>query len=183
MDAERDPAEPPDLSPLARELTPPPDLEARMVAALRQHGLLRAAPSRRAVLLRIAAAVVLFAGGAAIGRASAVVEPSDTDQHGSRYLLLLHGGPSGLSPEQEAAVVREYGAWAVQLRGEGRFVTGERLGDAARSVPPLELTETVDLRGFFLISAASLDDAVDVARRCPHARRGGRVSVRPIEPT
>jgi hypothetical protein len=183
MDAEREPAEPPDLSTLARELTPPPDLEARTVAALRQHGLLKVASNRRAVLLRIAAAVVLFAGGAAIGRASAVVEPPGADQHGPRYLLLLHGGPSGLSAEEELAVVREYGAWAVQLRGEGRFVTGERLGNAGRSVPPLELTETVDLRGFFLISAASLDDAVGVAQRCPHVRRGGRVVVRPIEPT
>jgi hypothetical protein len=124
---------------------------------------------------------VLFAGGLTLGRATAAGERQVADRREPQYILLLQGGPTGLSPDEEARVVREYGQWAVALRGEGRFVSGERLGDAAAAVPPLE-RPPADLRGYFVISAASLEDAVSVAQRCPHARRGGQVIVRPIDP-
>ena len=182
MDAERDRTDPANLAALPRELPPPRDLEDQTVAALRSHRLLGNGPRRRDTVLRLAAAIVLFVSGVVLGRATALVDRPATDRHEPQYILLLHGGPTGLAPDEESAVVREYGQWAVGLRGEGRYVTGERLGDAAASVPPLD-RPAPDLRGYFLISAASLEDAVAVARRCPHARRGGHVIVRPIDPT
>jgi hypothetical protein len=182
MDAERDRAEQVDLTGLPRELPPPADLEDRTVTSLRQHQLLDRRSPRRTIALRIAAGLVLFAGGLMLGRATAAGERPVADRREPQYILLLHGGPTGLSPDEETRVAREYGQWAVTLRAEGRFVTGERLGDAAAAVPPLE-RPPADLRGYFLISAASLDDAVAVAERSPHARRGGQVIVRPIDPT
>jgi hypothetical protein len=181
MDAERDRTDPADLAALPRELSPPRDLEDQTVAALRSHRLLGGSP-RRDTALRLAAAIVLFVSGVVLGRATALPDRSAADRRAPQYILLLHGGPTGLAPDEESAVVREYGQWAVGLRGEGRSVTGERLGDAAATVPPLD-RPAPDLRGYFLISAASLEDAVAVARRCPHARRGGHVIVRPIDPT
>jgi hypothetical protein len=182
MDVERDPPAPQDLSSLARETAPPPDLEDRTIRALRQQGFLAASAGRRALIMRLAAAIVLFLGGVTLGRVTASAMPQMED-HRPRFLLLLHGGPTGLPPDEESAVAREYGAWARQLRSEGRFVTGERLGDASVTVPQGDLPDAANVRGYFLISAASLDEAVAVARDCPHARRGGSVTVRPIDPT
>ena len=182
MDAEPDPTDAADLVALPRELPPPRHLEERTVAALRAQRLLGGGSRRRETGLRLVAAIVLFVAGAVLSRATALANRQPVDHRQPHYILLLHGGPTGLSPDEEAAVVREYGQWAVGLRGEGRFVTGERLGDAAVSVPPLD-RPAPDLRGYFLISAVSLDDAVAVAERSPHARRGGQVIVRPIDPT
>jgi hypothetical protein len=36
------------------------------------------------------------------------------------------------------------------------------------------------VRGFFIISAGSFEDALAVARGCPHLRHGGAILVRPI---
>jgi hypothetical protein len=37
-----------------------------------------------------------------------------------------------------------------------------------------------EIRGFFVISASDFQDALSVARSCPHLRHGGRILVRPI---
>ena len=171
------------LGSLPREIDPPRDLEDRTIRALQGAGLL-ASPRRRPIAWQIAAALVLFAGGMAVGRVSATATPvPEPDPARPRFVLLLHGGPAGLSADQEAAVVEEYRGWAVSLRREGRFVTGERLSETAAVVPPVELSDAAGVRGYFVISAANLDDAKAVAEACPHARRGGHIVVRPIDPT
>lgn len=164
---------------LPQEIAPPQALEARTVAALRREGLLR--PARRGARpwLAAAAAVLLFASGVAAGRAFdappvAVGQP--------RFLLLLHGAPSVGGPEEEARVVASYRAWAAGLRADGRFVAGERLGEANVVVPAASVAGVDQIRGYFVISAEHLQDAIAVARTCPHAARGGRVIVRPIDP-
>ena len=171
------------LGSLPREIDAPPGLEDRTVRALQGAGLL-VSTRRRPIAWQVAAALVLLASGIAIGRASATATPASQPDSGQpRFVLLLHGGPVGLSADQEAAVVEEYRNWAVGLRREGRFVTGERLSEAAAVVPPIELSDATGVRGYFVISAATLEDAKAVAAACPHARRGGHIVVRPIEPT
>jgi hypothetical protein len=170
----------PEVVSLSREIAPDPVVEERVVARLRDKGLLRVdtSPWRR---WAAAAAVLIFAAGVGAGRLS--VRPTALENHESRFLLLLSGGPEGLPVEEEARVVAEYGAWALTLRQQGRSVSGERLGEARTAVPDGVAPNAEDVRGFFIISAGSFDEATDVARSCPHARRGGRVTVRPIEPT
>jgi hypothetical protein len=170
----------PEVAFLSREIAPDPVVEERVVARLRDKGLLRAgtSPWRR---WAAAAAVLIFAAGVSAGRLS--VRPAASENHQSRFLLLLSGGPSGLAAEEEARVVAEYGAWAMTLRQQGRYVSGERLGEARTTVPGGMSPNAEGVRGFFIISAGSFDEATDVARSCPHARRGGSVTVRPIEPT
>jgi hypothetical protein len=180
LDDEPDPMA--ELTALPRELAPPPSLEDRTVTALRNEGLLRAGQPRRHIF-QAAAAVLLFVTGLAIGRTTGSTLPVVEEPGAPRFLLLLHGGPSGVSAEAEAALVNEYRAWAIGLRQAGRFVSGERLSDVAAIAPTGTLPQVEDLRGFFLISAANLDDALAMARTCPHARRGGLVVVRPIDPT
>jgi hypothetical protein len=164
---------------LPREISPPPGLEDRTVAALSQAHLLRApAPRWRARWPQVAAAVALFAAGAMTGAmwsgAAANVASGQP-----RFLLLLHGG-SSVSPEEEAQVVDEYRAWAGRIQREGRFITGERLGSQAIAVPD-GATADDSVQGYFVVSGADLSDAVSVAQFSPHVARGGRIVVRPID--
>jgi hypothetical protein len=67
-------------------------------------------------------------------------------------------------------------------------VAGEKLGDSARELTAAATVERAatdpeSLAGFFIVSAASAAEADSIARSCPHVRHGGKVDVRPIEPT
>jgi hypothetical protein len=181
MTDDQEPGSITELASVSRETPPPAHLEDRIVATLRREGLVRGSRRERRVL-QIAAALALFLGGLAIGRTTAASAPV-AESHGPRFLLLLHGGPTSASPEEEAAVVSEYRDWAVGLRQAGRFVSGERLADVSAITPPASVPGVDGVRGYFLISAANLEDALEMARTCPHARRGGHVVVRPIDPT
>jgi hypothetical protein len=107
-----------------------------------------------------------------------------------RFVLFLLRGQESDRPEEEGARVAEYRAWARGLAASGRSVSGEKLDDreerlgapgalvAAAAAAPEE-----EIRGYFVISAVSLDDALAVARGCPHLKHGGRIVVRPIAAT
>lgn len=171
----------PEMQSLPRSIDPSATLEDRTVAALRAGGLLRPVALTRRRWLTTAAAAALFIAGVATGRIYGAPAPADPHTpSGPLFALLLYGEPTVDANAGEAPLVDEYRRWADDLRQKGRYVTGERLGDAVESIgaapgPPI--------RGFFLVSAPTFEDAMDVARSCPHVRRGGHIVVRPIDPT
>jgi hypothetical protein len=171
------PEEPPlgELATLSREEPPPSALEDRVVAELRRQVLLRGQPL---AWRQMAAAVLLLASGVAAGRWSVPsgVAPATTQP---RFLLLLSQAPPAAS---ESDRVAEYRAWAVGLRQAGRQISGERLEGEALAVDRLRAPERVDDRnqGYFIVSAASLEEAAELARSSPHVRAGGHIVVRPI---
>jgi hypothetical protein len=170
------------LDALARAIDPPPRLEDRVVRELQARGALR--PRRpRPAWLQIAAALVLVVSGFAIGRLTAASGGAPQTPGGTRYLLLLYGAHSTTAAE-EVARVAEYGAWAKVEAADGRLLSGEKLGDQAAVVGDARGLGSVSLKepaGFFVIRAATLDEAVATAARCPHTKHGGAVLVRPIE--
>ena len=99
---------------------------------------------------------------------------------------------NALSPEQWRALRDETLAWVERLRAEGRLLAAEPLRSArtARMVRMREgkllvtdgpFAETKEqLGGFFLIVAADLDEAIQIAAQVPSARFGS-IEVRPIE--
>ncbi len=112
-----------------------------------------------------------------------------------RYLLLIHVDPSHLpSPDTEAgqAMFEEYRGFTSWLQQTGTFLGGEALKDVSntttvsvrdgqRIVTDGPFAETKEhLAGYYLIEAADLDSAIDVAARIPDARLGA-VEVRPIQ--
>jgi hypothetical protein len=191
MPEERDDREDEALRALSREEPPPPELEERVVAALRETGVIgRRGRRSTAGWLRLAAALACvglgwLARGAlpAAPPASPPTPAPESSAQGSLYLLLLSPLAKDADPEIEAALVQEYGSWARRLHGEGRLVSAEKLGRGVRWVPAAAAQSAANVSGFFVIRAANLDEAEAIARACPHIRHGGRVLVRDIDPT
>lgn len=170
-----------ELAIVAKEMTPPPGLEDRVVGALRGQSLLRTRST--AWGWQAAAALVLLGTGVLLGRFSAPAPDLDTAASRSsmpRFLLMLtDGDDSGDDVERSV----RYRQWAMDQRSAGRGITGERLAPSGVAVvrsgsgPVL----TPDVQGYFVISAASIDDAASVARSSPHVQSGGMIIVRPID--
>jgi hypothetical protein len=174
------------LGALGTETAPPPEVEDRVVAELARRGALArtSRPLARALLAAaaVAAAAALFAAGLAIGRRELSLRSSASDE--PRFALFLLDEPPG-GPAEEPSRVAEYKTWAKNLPS-GSFVAGEKLGDQARlltpSAAPSKAAESSALRGYFVIRAPDLAHALEIARSCPHLKRGGRILVRPIVP-
>lgn len=113
------------------------------------------------------------------------------------YMLLLHQTPidySQLSPEQIQAMIGDYVAWRKNIEAAGRLVGGEKLsneggrhltgsnGDLRVTDGPYTEAKEV-IGGYFAISAADYDEAVETCRDCPHLKYGGRIELRQIDPT
>lgn len=112
-----------------------------------------------------------------------------------RFMLVLSEDPSqfrDVSPADMQAVIAKYQAWSEKLGAMGALLGGEKLteegGRRMRKQqskvvvvdgPYSEAKEVVG--GYFLVTAASYDDAVALARDCPHLEFGGVIDVRQID--
>ena len=166
-----DPHEPEDdvavaLRRVPREMTPP-----LHVASALSRSLARRRSAATVWRIAVAASMVIAAFTAGRLTAPRPAPPA----FGQKFAFLLYGGGSGGADDRAA----EYGAWAVDARRGGRAVSGERLADAA-FVAGTEFSDPAPLRGFFIVQATSSAEALELARRHPHAR-DGTVIVRPID--
>jgi hypothetical protein len=166
-----------ELRALPRHAEPPPELEARVLAALQAQGLIASRPRARRSWAAAAAVACVALGWAA---RDAAERPRGTPGGGPRYVLLLSSLPED-GAAAEARRVEEYRAWALSLRREKRLVSAEKLGDQSDVLGggPAAL----DVSGVFLIRAGNIDEAVSVARECPHLRHGGTITIRSVDPT
>jgi hypothetical protein len=112
----------------------------------------------------------------------------------AKYLLLLRGdghGLDNLSPEEIQQLVGRYMAWSESLRQSGKYVASDKLRDHQGKVLRKEnskmvvmdgpYTETKEiLGGYFAVQADSYDEAIELARDCPHFDFGS-IEVREIE--
>jgi hypothetical protein len=181
---------------LDHETTPPPALRARVLRTLHARGLLRPAGRWWPNAVRVAAGLMLFALGGLVGRETAPGTPPAGESGMPRYMLLLYADEEFRWDVPEARLVEEYRDWAVGMR-DARFVRGERLdelelmltsNDAVPGAPVAPLADRaarsrVGLSGYFVIEAANWEEAVALARTCPHLRYGGRIALRPVAPT
>ena len=112
-----------------------------------------------------------------------------------KYMLLLHDDPSSfgsVSPEQMQGIIEKYMAWGKKLRTAGVLVGSDKLADEPGRVMrgkngqirvtdgPYSETKEV-LGGYYTITAASYDEAMDRARDCPHLEYGGTIEVRQVD--
>jgi hypothetical protein len=110
----------------------------------------------------------------------------------ARYMLIFRGGAvsrEDVSPSVLQAHVEKWYAWADELVREGRRNLGTPLASRGKAVRGYErvvtdgpYAESKDLvTGAMIIDATSLDDAVEVARRCPTYEFDGSVEVRLVQ--
>ena len=108
-----------------------------------------------------------------------------------KYALLIYSNGSAwesLSDEERNAIYGEYAAISASpgiIGGEelagGETATTVRVQDGRTLTTDGPYAETKEaLGGFFLLEAADLDAALDVAARIPAARTGGAIEVRPV---
>jgi hypothetical protein len=110
-----------------------------------------------------------------------------------QYMLLIYADPS-VPPPSEAegnALYQAYQAFTNDLRSSGAYVAGDplapttsattvRVRDGKLAVTDGPFAETKEwLGGFLIIEVSSLDDALEVARKCPGTKYGS-VEIRPI---
>lgn len=160
-----------DLHGLRRDVAPRREVEARLVSGLHRE---RAQSQSRSVLLRWMAIAAALAIAYAAGWSSAK-RPTLAARPGERYVLLLYG-ESQLKDSVEA-----HRRWAVDLHERGILIGSAKLKQEAVD---LDAGTPADgsLGGYFVIRAGSLDEALGIARQCPHRAGGGRVIVRPVDP-
>jgi len=179
-----------EIASLPDEAAPPPALERRVVAALRERGLVsrHGVAPRRLAAVAAACLLAFLAGWIARALAQGGEAPAPGTS-GPRFLLLLSGttDPARLPPQELAARVQEYRVWALGLERHGWLVTADRLeprsvrlGAAPGPGAGHQTDPGTEVSGFFLLRARDLDHALALARTCPHLRHGGRITVRPI---
>lgn len=191
------------LRALGGDIEPSPELEGRLVAALKRRGDIRAnggwvMKSMKALAAAVVAGILFTAGFAVGNREQAQkVVINTTPESANQYMLLMYTRTS--SPDQASrldaprqdiqTIIAEYRDWAIAREQEGRLVSAEKLSDETRvmtrhaneiEIAAAPVSDRV-LGGYFLITAPSLDKAIELAKSHPHLKYGGEVEVRPIE--
>lgn len=95
----------------------------------------------------------------------------------TNYVLLYGGGGMPETDEEQAAVMAAWGAWYAAM--------GEAVYDGGNPFSPVAKTVTADgvsdgsppATGYTVISADSIDAAVEMAKACPILDAGGTVNV------
>ncbi len=190
MTSNQNEAELKELSGLAREESVSAPLEERCIELLRSQGLLGGRSAWKVRWMRYAGAaaagLLLFAAGWAAAQRSL---PAANLGGGAGYLLLMRAGASDTSmPTEEPNRDQEYRAWAEDLSRRGVLVSARKLHREVTMLetaggPPTHHGVTFErngVLGFFLIQAASMDEALRIARESPHFKYGGVIEVRPV---
>ena len=108
----------------------------------------------------------------------------------SDYLLLFRGNvwDRGLSPAQLQKVVSDWMAWFERLKAQGKCSGGHPLEDEGKVVfgkqravadgPFAESKEAIG--GYFYLTVAGENEAIEIAQQCPGLEYGAVVEVRPV---
>jgi hypothetical protein len=108
----------------------------------------------------------------------------------SDYLLLFRGNvwDRGLSPAQLQKVVSDMLAWFERLKAEGKCIGGDPLKDEGKVVSGKQRTvadgpfaESKEIiAGYFYLTVADENEAIEIAKQCPGLDYGSVVEVRPV---
>ena len=103
----------------------------------------------------------------------------------AKFLFLMLGlpGEPNASDEQTQAYNRKWGTYMGSLAQRGALESGAPLQPIAKAVTTGSVSDAKlgipDTYGYMVVNAASLDDAIAIAREAPHMALGGSTIVRP----
>jgi hypothetical protein len=108
-----------------------------------------------------------------------------------KFMFIFRGGAQeypDLSPTEMQEHLKKWYAWAGELAKAGRHSGGQPLDNGGKTMRGRDrivtdgpYAESKDLvTGSLVLHAASLDEAVELARECPVFDFGGSVEVRPV---
>lgn len=96
----------------------------------------------------------------------------------SEYIIAYQGGSKPESPEEGAAHMAKWKAWLGSLGdavvnpgtplGKSRIVSSDGVSEDGGPNP---------MSGFSIVKADSLDDAIEMAQKCPFLETGGTLEV------
>ncbi len=103
-------------------------------------------------------------------------------------LIFRHeaGGPMP-TPEQMQAVMKQWQDWIGGIAAQGKYSGTNRLNMEGKTLKPgnvildgpyAEVKEIIG--GYLIVKAGSFDEAVEMAKACPHLLYGGNVEVRGV---
>jgi len=154
-----------------------PGILARLGGGRRQLRAALLAAGLCGVLLGIGAGFVLFGGRA------------DRVPSGQRFVLLLRmeeRAGDDRTPEQRLRTVQRYRDWSRELARLGVVESGEKLAEAEgwllRQGAEEQRGQFGGVAGYFVLRAADYDEALRLARTCPHLEHGS-IELRRIEET
>ncbi|HEV3232920.1 MAG TPA: YciI family protein [Candidatus Dormibacteraeota bacterium] len=106
-----------------------------------------------------------------------------------KFLMLFMGlaGQPDATDDQTVAYNARWGEYMGSLAQGGKLVSGLPLQSSGKvvtrdGVGDLEL-KPVDIGGYQIIEAATVDEAIEIARGAPHVALGGTTVVRPCDET
>lgn len=169
----------------------PPHLSSKIIEAMKNDALLSApkpllSASVPGILTAILLATSLAAAGFLAGKSASKPTPVPAAEKPQFALLVKN---DDIPPAEPGQQFREYSAWVKNLKQE-RWAGGEALhGKAWRlheSNGNVETTEHLlktssdELSGYFLFEATDAEEALSIARSCPHLKYSGTLELREI---
>lgn len=105
------------------------------------------------------------------------------------FMLIFRNGSDAMkmSPEESQQNMQKWFSWIGDLQSKGIYTAGEALLPTGKTVkkgnlvtdgPYAESKEMVG--GFFIVKAASIEEAAEIAKSCPDLPMGGTVEVRDV---
>ena len=107
----------------------------------------------------------------------------------TEFIYLYRGGESPKSPAEGQETMQKWMAWMKELGEKGNLKavgsplekTGKLVSGKAKVVSDGPFAEAKDvIGGYTLVTAKSIDEAVELSKGCPIFLAGGAVEVRPI---
>ena len=179
----------PDYRSLSKEEPPPSALQRNVLSALRNQRLIADSKQSRGWKLpaAVVACLLFFAAGAFFEKQHLASPGGEVSMSQKTFALFLLEDSSYKTPVGEAEEQKRvdlYRSWARNLRSKGVPVTGTKLQDSVNVVEKLQTQghNGSGIAGYFLIDAKDLNEALSIARTCPHLLFGGKIELRQIQP-
>ena len=180
---------------LPKRISPPGELEEKIMKRLKEEGLVNSDEKQNKwgvfrLAVASAVAVLILILGVAVGSYWQTVPADLANDQTPQFLLLLRSDSQGgekLSKEEVGERVKEYTAWASQINEKGQLINAEKLKsktgvlDETKKIKSAANQTDSLVVGFYLVKADSYEQAVSIAKDCPHLKYGGEVEVREID--